>query len=143
MDKITFKWEITDDDLTRLWSPSWPKDGNDYCGHVFFGPFKVEFIWNDDVDPRNYTNVFQFGIGSYGDICGIPYDMCDEIQESMLIPALSNLEDFIRACEDEILSILRANPYLIEQACQDVDPNEWFKDRTYRVTLTHTHVRDL
>lgn len=134
---ITFVWEINEEDLLRMWSPSWPANGDDYCGSLFFGDLKLEFIWDDTI--RNRVNCFQYGTGIYGFINGIPYDECDRIQNVFSVPSASNLGSFIWQVEKQVITILKANKNLLPAACKATDPAVWYADRDYVVSPTHTH----
>ena len=140
VEEILFMWEMTQDNLRHLrydkdWHPS------DYCGSLFFGNYKMEFIWDPDIQCR--INCFEYdpadGGREYGDINGVSYDRCDPIESSFLLPPRRSLERFTKAVEEKIIDILNKHPDLIEQAIKPTRPDIWYVDSFVHPTINMIH----
>lgn len=134
---IEFKWQLTADDLRRLHS-SKCENGDDYCGSLFFGDFKIEFIWDDCIKYR--TNCFVYGVDGYDTMeDGTPYNDCDQINASLMIPCRRTPERFARNIEEQIIDLLKKHPDLIQYAIKPTDPDKWYPRSNYKPTINMIH----
>ena len=135
---IKFMWEMTDSDLLRLASKDYPANGNDYCGSLFFGDFKVEFIWDECINWR--INCFRYNFGNYGDINGVPYDQCDPIEYHFALPEITTLGKFTADVEEHIVDILETCcPSLIPYATKRTEPYKWYADKAINPHINIIH----
>ena len=125
--------------------PERMQDISDYCGAVFFGNLKLEFIRNDVAG--GYFNLFEYGAEdvpghaySYLED-GTPYEERDPYP-TVEFPDLENMkpEDrptftaFAENIEKCILRLLKETPDLIPAAIMPTDPNKWYPcDHPYKV----------
>ena len=146
--QINFKWDMQQDGFNTLFAPLPEKaqDVCDYCGAVFFGNMKLEFIRNDVAG--GYLNLFErcaedMPGGAYGYLeDGIPYEERDPYP-TVDFPDLENMkpedrpsfDTFTKGIEDNIILLLKDNPDLIPAATVPTDPNKWYPcDHPYKVT---------
>lgn len=127
---VTFIWDMTQEDLDRLRADSLT-GGDDYCGGLFFGLFKVEFIWDDCIRWR--VTCLQYGLDNgYAYIGSVPYGQCDEIECSLDLPDAETMKNFVPLVEQKIVALLKKNSDLIPDACKPTDPDIWYEDFKYK-----------
>ena len=145
---IKFVWDMTDDQFKTLMAPQdddTPEDLRDYCGAVFFGNFKLEFIRTED-DP--YCNCYQYGANDNFGGCGpyaylsdgTPYDERFQIDEAICITKRRTFEHFAENIEKQVISVLNQAPKYIEEAIKPTDPARWYPDGQSDYTITITRV---
>ena len=133
---ITIKWDMEEKDLLRLRTPVSVHVVDDYCGGLFAGNIKVEFIWDGSIGCR--VNAFIYGIEGYDYIGNVPYNECFEIWEHFNTPDTDSMPEFYRLAEEELLRLLLEYPYLLHYACGDTDPFKWYADRYYIPSVSRT-----
>lgn len=133
-EEIDFQWDMTDEGFHRLMRPGNDDadDVSDYLGAVFFGNYKLEFIWNDIAGA--YNNMFWYGkeeipgnAYAYLDN-GTPYE---EIDPAFVIPMRRTFESFAKNIEAQIIKWLNDNPEYIEDALVKTDPDKWYTNGYY------------
>ena len=125
---VNFQWDMNRSELAALYEAR-PDltETYDYCGAVFFGNYKLEFIQNAD---GGYLNLFEYGAN---ECCcydwledGTPYaDLPDEASE-IVRPHRRTFSAFARDIERQIFDMLRAHPGMIPFATVETDPGKWY-----------------
>jgi len=139
---IHFVWDMTDDEFKAFMAPDDEdlEDLRDYCGALFFGNFKLEFI---KMEVGYYCNLFQYGAeNEYGSAYayledGTPYEELDEVDD-IRIPRRRTFESFAENIERSVIDLLNKNPALIEDALEDTIPSKWYPTETYNYTKNFT-----
>lgn len=127
---VTFLWDVEPNRIPKITEPL-PDDMQDYCGAVFFGNFKLEFIQADE--PCPYCNMYQYGAEDYEPglaYCylqdGTPYEERCDFAETIKIPARRTLESFAKNVESQVRSYLISNPKYIPAASVPTDIAKWY-----------------
>ena len=127
--EIQFLWDMTEDDYARyMENARHPKfNADNYCGGVFFGNLKMEFVMTEDT---NYHNVFLWGKHGYDFLeDGTPYDelFMDDVVDS----PRRTFEGFARSIEAQIIKSLNENPETIPEALGKTNPEKWYPGPKY------------
>lgn len=141
---VTFKWDIVPGVVRKITEPL-PVDDRDYCGSVFFGNYKLEFIRADEPGP--YCNMFEYGIedGEPGTAYSYlpdstPYEERCDFADSIDIPARRTLKAFARKVEAQICEMLRKKPDYIPAATVPTDPDKWYPGDHAHLRSPITHI---
>jgi len=142
--EIQFKWDMIEKEFKACMRPGKDWDGidtSDYLGALFFGDFKLEFIWNDVSGP--YNNLFFWGAEynkgqaySYLED-GTPYE---EIDPPFVIPKRRTFESFAKNIEKQVIDWLNGNTEYIEYALEITKPTKWYPDGQCNVTRDITRI---
>ena len=127
-EEIDIRWDMTDEDCrSYVWNMIDPGSGYDnehnYCGAMFFGNFKLEFIMTPD---DNFHNLFHYGVPGYDELGdGTPYDeeygpekFCDYPRRTF--------EAFARKIEEQIVPWLNEYTQFINDATKPTNPKKWY-----------------
>lgn len=107
----------------------------DYCGAMFFGNFKLEFITTVD---GNYHNLFRYGMEGYDCLeDGTPYGE-EYGSEKFDDHSRRTLEGFARAIEEQIVPWLNEYTDFIDDAVKETNPVKWYPGtkNNYMQTIT-------
>ena len=142
--EIQFMWDMTNDEFKALMVHGKDSEGldlSDYLGAVFFGNFKLEFIWNDVAGAFN--NLFWYGQEDRPGYAyayledGTPYE---ELDPPFVIPKRRTFEAFAKNVEAQVTRLLNMDPTYIEEALKPTDPTKWYPDGQCNVTRDITRV---
>jgi hypothetical protein len=141
--EIKFMWDVTEKEFRELMRPGDDDadDLTDYFGAVFFGNYKLEFVWNDVAGA--YNNMFWYGRedvpdGAYAYLeDGTPYE---EIDPPFVIPKRRTFASFAKNVEAQIIKWLNDNPEYIEDALVETNPVKWYPDGQCNVTRDITRI---
>ena len=142
--EIQFAWDMTEAEFKALMRPEKDdlgQDMSDYLGALFFGNYKLEFIWNDIAGAFN--NMFWYGKEDVPDRAyayledGTPYE---EIYPSFTIPKRRTFDAFAKNIEEQVIKWLNNNPTYIEDALVETNPTKWYPDGQCNVTRDITRV---
>ena len=128
---VRFMWDMKPDECLDLFGP-FPdayKDLRDYCGAVFVGDLKIEFIRTEDMP---YVNVFQYGAerspdNAYGYLeDGTPYEECDELEDAISLRPAGSFDAFAAGIESQIADLLNRYPDYIPAVMETTNPDKWY-----------------
>lgn len=125
-ESINIRWDMTEEQCR-----SYVKNGiepgkeydsiHDYCGAMFFGNFKLEFITTAD---GNYHNLFLYGKEGYAELeDGTPYD---EMSDDFVDHSRRTLEGFAKTIEAQIVPWLNRHTDFIDDALEKTNPVKWY-----------------
>lgn len=142
--EIKFIWDMTEAEFKALMRPEKDdlgQDMSDYLGALFFGNYKLEFIWNDVAGAFN--NMFWYGKEDIPDRAyayledGTPYE---EIDPPFTIPKRRTFDAFAKNIEEQVINWLNNNPTYIEDALVETNPTKWYPDGQCNVTRDITRI---
>ena len=142
--EIKFMWDMIEAEFKAVMAPGKDSQGvdvSDYLGALFFGDFKLEFIWNDVAGA--YNNLFFWGAEySSGHAYayledGTPYE---EIDPPFVIPKRRTFEAFAKNIEKQVIKWLNDTPIYIEYALEKTKPTKWYPDGQCNITRDITRV---
>ena len=137
---VTFKWDMLPAEYSDLFAPipDNPCELTDYCGAVFFGNFKLEFIRNEAYG--GYRNLFQYGAedipgSAYSYLeDGTPYEDRDALADQITLPEGVPFDTFAAHIENQICGLLCRYPELIAAATVPTVPDKWYPcDHPYQI----------
>lgn len=127
-DEINFKWDVNDAEFREIMKRADGIHGDDmseYCGAVFFGDYKLEFVRNDIAG--TFNNLFLYGKEGYEWLeDGTPYDELLTEVESITIPHRRTFNAFAENIERQIIDMLNNHPDMIAFAIRETKPNKWY-----------------
>ena len=125
---IDFVWTMEQDDYELFRSRSESYGSNDYCGAVFFGNMKVEFM---HIDEKNtYFNVYEYGVPGYAELDdGTPYDEHVGFADRIEFHKHLHFPDFAREIEEEIVWLLDEYHQFIGSATKFTNIDKWYPGR--------------
>lgn len=124
--EIDIQWDMTEEECrnyvkNRIESGAGCNTQNDYCGAMFFGNFKLEFITTFD---GNYHNLFHYGVEGYDELeDGTPY--CDE-SDDFLDHSRRTMEGFAETIEGQIVWWLNEHTDFIDDAVKETNLAKWY-----------------
>lgn len=122
---IDFMWAMEQDDFEAFRSKDAPEGSNDYCGAVFFGEFKLEFMHIDE--ENTYLNCFEYGVPGYSELeDGTPYEEHWGMSDKIKIPNRRTFDAFARKIEEQIVEILNEYHEFVEPATHTTYINKWY-----------------
>ena len=126
---IDFVWSMEQDEFDTFKSNDEPNGSNDYCGAVFFGDMKLEFMHLDECN--TYLNCFEYGVPGYAELeDGTPYDEHCGFADRIEIPKRRTFEAFARKIEQEIVDLLDEYYQFVGPATRPTNVNKWYPGRT-------------
>ena len=145
---VRFMWDMDDARYTELFAvPESAVDVCNYCGAVFFGDLKLEFIRNDI--SGIYCNVFQYGAediseNAYGYLSdGTPYEERNPLADEIIPTQCNSFAEFAADIEIQVLRLLPDYPDLIPVASAQTDPDKWYPgSHPYHVNITRRISRE-
>ena len=141
---IKFMWDMTEAEFRAVITSGKDSEGDDmsdYCGAVFFGDFKLEFVWNDVAGA--YNNLFLWGaeydVGrAYGYLeDGTPYE---ELYPDFGIAKRRTFVSFAKRTEETVVKWLNDHPEFLEYALGKTDPTKWYPGGQCNVTRDITRI---
>ena len=130
--EIQFKWDMSEEQcrqyVRNMHDHSCYDNEHDYCGAMFFGNFKLEFITTPD---GNYHNLFLYGAEGY-DVLedGTPYDE-EYGSEKFDDHPRRTLDGFARNIEAQVVDWLNEYTQFIEDAIKPTEPAKWYPGNKY------------
>ena len=141
--EIKFMWDVTENEFDAMRTPGRDDgiDVSEYFGAVFFGDFKLEFIWNDVGGV--YNNLFFYGAEDiHGEAYayledGSPYE---DIIPDLDVVKSRTFDAFAKKTEETLVKWLNGRPEFIEYAIKETDPKKWYPDGQCNITRDITRV---
>ena len=127
-EEIDIRWDMTEEDCrSYVWNMIDPGSGyeneHNYCGAMFFGNFKLEFIMTPD---DNFHNLFHYGVPGYDELeDGTPYGE-EYGPEKFYDYPRRTFEAFARKIEEQIVPWLNEYTQFINDATKPTNPKKWY-----------------
>lgn len=125
--EIQFKWDMGQDGFRKymncLSDPERYRYDNDYCGAVFFGDMKLEFM---TTDVGVYHNLFHYGVEGYAYLPdGTPYE--EELgYDDFVDRPRRTFDGFARNIESQVIGWLERYPEMIADAVKPTVADKWY-----------------
>lgn len=124
---IDFQWSMTPNDFNTFRSMHERMGTLDYCGGLYFGFLKLEFMHIDEWN--TYLNCFRYGQKGYGELAnGVPYDEYCGFADQIDIPERRTFPAFARCVEREVIKVLNEYSQLVDDAIRPTNPGIWHRD---------------
>lgn len=130
---ICFIWDMTEEEFKLLMSEDIEEyEEPTYCGAVFFGNFKLEFMKKNYGGCTGYRNLFQYGAedtkGEAYDYLedGTPYEERYPISDEITLPHRRTFRKFAESIERQIIQMLDNHPEYIPDATVPTVPSNWY-----------------
>ena len=132
-EEIKFIWDMTEEEFKLLMSEDTEEyEEPTYCGAVFFGNFKLEFMKKNYGGCTGYRNLFQYGAedtkGEAYDYLedGTPYEERYPISDEIRIPHRRTFDSFAGNVEQQVIDLLNNHPEFIKEALKSTIPSNWY-----------------
>ena len=128
---IDFKWDMTEEQFQKFMKTFINEYGeDDYCGAIYFGNLKMEFMTTPD---GTYENLFLYGKRGYGALKdGTPYDELNGIADKIHIHPRRTFEAFARDIERQIIECANEYTQYILDMISATEPQKWYPGKYYR-----------
>ncbi len=135
--EIQFRWDMTAEQFKEYMLTFLTEKGKDnYCGSVFFGNFKFEFVTTPD---GTYNNLFLLGQRGYGMLEDeTPYDELPGFADQIYMHPRRTFEAFARDIERQIIECANEYTDYIPWMLTPTEPARWYPNGNYNTTIKTT-----
>ena len=138
---IHFIWDMAADEFKYLMTPDVEEyEEPIYCGALFFGNFKLEFMKKNFDGCHGYRNLFQYGAedrkgDAYGYLeDGTPYEERYPESDDIILPYRRTFRSFAENVEKQVINLLNAHPEFIKDAIKGTIPANWYPGERHLYT---------
>lgn len=135
--EIKFRWDMTAEQFKEYMRTFLTEEGKDnYCGAVFFGNFKFEFMTTPD---GTYNNLFLLGQRGYGMLEDeTPYDELPGFADQIYMHPRRTFEAFALDIERQIIECANEYTDYIPWMLTPTEPARWYPNGNYDTTIKTT-----